>query len=125
MLRKGGSAARALAFQIFFGIDFDRVPIEPMVLVEMCIRDRDHIDRLEKTPELFEKYLPYAMALRVEKKWVAAFSGIALEQPQWYSAPYGAGFQPIFLVNDLNFMSSQAGTMMASSPRSSGGSRCV
>jgi hypothetical protein len=84
--------------------------------------EKDHIDRLEKTPELFEKYLPYAMALRVEKKWVAAFSGIALEQPQWYSAPYGAGFQPIFLVNDLNFMSSQAGTMMASSPRSSGGS---
>lgn len=84
--------------------------------------EKDHIDRLEKTPELFEKYLPYAMALRVEKKWVAAFAGIALQPPQWYSAPYGVGFQPIFLVNDLNFMSSQAGTMMASSPRSSGGS---
>jgi hypothetical protein len=84
--------------------------------------EKDHIERLEKTPELFEKYLPYAMALRVEKKWVAAFAGIALEPPQWYSAPYGVGFQPIFLVNDLNFMSSQAGTMMASSPRSSGGS---
>ncbi len=84
--------------------------------------EKDRIERIEKTPELFEKYLPYAMALRVEKKWVAAFAGMALQPPQWYSAPYGGRFQPIFLVNDLNFMSSQAGTMMASSPRSSGGS---
>ncbi|MGA7916084.1 MAG: DUF2207 domain-containing protein, partial [Candidatus Acidiferrales bacterium] len=37
--------------------------------------EKDQIERLEKTPELFEKYLPYAMALRVEKKWVQAFSG--------------------------------------------------
>ena len=42
---------------------------------------KDQIDRLEKTPELFEKYLPYAMALRVEKKWAQAFSGIALQPP--------------------------------------------
>jgi hypothetical protein len=29
----------------------------------------DQIERHEKTPELFEKYLPYAMAYHVEKKW--------------------------------------------------------
>ena len=37
--------------------------------------ESDRIERIEKTPELFEKFLPYAMALHVEKKWVADFRG--------------------------------------------------
>lgn len=81
----------------------------------------DKIERMEKTPELFEKYLPYAMALRVDKKWVQAFSGIAMQPPSWFQGYYGSGFVPYLLVNDLNMMSMQAGTAMASAPRSSGG----
>jgi len=85
--------------------------------------EKDQIARLETRPELFEKFLPYAMALRVEKKWVQAFAGISMQPPQWYSGPYGGvGFQPIFLVNNLNFMSSQVGSVMSSAPRSAGGS---
>ncbi|MGH9691281.1 MAG: DUF2207 domain-containing protein [Candidatus Acidiferrales bacterium] len=84
--------------------------------------EKDRIDRMENAPEMFEKFLPYAMALRVEKKWVQAFAGIAMQPPQWYQGSYGAGFQLYLLVNDLNMMSAQAGTVMASSPRSSGGS---
>jgi hypothetical protein len=53
---------------------------------------------------------------------VQAFSGIALQPPQWYQGYYGNGFVPLLLVNDLNMMSMQAGSTMASSPRSSGGS---
>jgi uncharacterized membrane protein len=83
---------------------------------------KDQIDRLQTSPELFEKFLPYAMALHVEKKWVQAFSGIALQPPTWYQGSYGSGFMPYLLINDLNMMSTQAGTTMASSPRSSGGS---
>jgi uncharacterized membrane protein len=84
--------------------------------------EKDQIERLEKTPELFEKFLPYAMALKVEKKWVQAFSGIALQPPQWYQGSYGGNFTAFYLVNDLNMMSMQAGSVMASAPRSSGGS---
>jgi uncharacterized membrane protein len=84
--------------------------------------EKDQIERLEKTPELFEKYLPYAMALKVEKKWVQAFSGIALQPPQWYQGYYGGNFTAFYLVNDLNMMSMQASSVMASAPRSSGGS---
>jgi|HubBroStandDraft_2_1064218.scaffolds.fasta_scaffold09282_2 uncharacterized membrane protein len=84
--------------------------------------EKDQIERLEKTPELFEKFLPYAMALQVEKKWVQAFSGIALQPPQWYQGSYGGGFTAFYLVNDLNMMSMQAGSVMTSAPRSSGGS---
>ncbi len=83
--------------------------------------EKDQIERLEKSPDLFEKYLPYAMALHVEKRWVQAFSGIALQPPQWYQAPYGSGFVPYLFVTDLNVMSMQAGSVMASSPRSSSG----
>jgi hypothetical protein len=83
---------------------------------------KDQIDRLQTTADLFEKYLPYAMALHVEKKWVQVFSGIAMQPPSWYQGSYGGGFMPYLLVNDLNMMSTQAGTTMASSPRSSGGS---
>ncbi len=84
--------------------------------------ESDRIERLEKTPELFEKFLPYAMALHVEKKWVQAFSGITMQPPQWYQGTYVGPFQAYFLVNDLNMMSMQAGTVMSSAPRSSGGS---
>ncbi len=83
--------------------------------------ESDRLERIVKTPELFEKFLPYAMALRCEKKWVAAFAGIAMQPPQWYSGPYGSAFVPYMFVNDLNVMSSQAGNVMASAPRSSSG----
>jgi uncharacterized membrane protein len=85
--------------------------------------ESDRLERIVKTPEMFEKFLPYAMALHCEKKWVAAFAGIAMQPPQWYSGPYGSGFVPYMFVNDLNVMSAQASSVMASAPRgSSGGS---
>ncbi len=83
--------------------------------------ESDRLERIVKTPEMFEKFLPYAMALRCEKKWVAAFAGIAMQPPQWYSGPYGSGFVPYMFVNDLNVMSAQASNVMASAPRSSSG----
>jgi uncharacterized protein (TIGR04222 family) len=83
--------------------------------------EKDRIERLEKTPELFEKYLPYAMALHVEKGWVQQFAGIAMQPPSWFQGYYGAGFMPYLLVSDLSAMSMQAGTVMASAPRSIGG----
>jgi hypothetical protein len=83
--------------------------------------ESDKIQRIEKTPEMFEKYLPYAMALRVDKKWVQAFSGIAMQPPQWYQGYYGPGFAPFLLVNDLNMMSMQTSAAMVSAPRSSMG----
>ena len=70
--------------------------------------EKDHIERLEKTPELFEKYLPYAMALAVENKWTQAFGNITLAPPQWYRGKRRDGFLPMHLTSDLNQMSSRA-----------------
>ena len=45
----------------------------------LSITERDRLDRLtapEDTPELFERYLPYAIALGVENRWADRFSGV-------------------------------------------------
>jgi len=52
--------------------------------------EQDRLNRMnppEKTPELFERYLPYALALDVEQQWAEQFSEIlsqAQYEPQWY-----------------------------------------
>jgi len=43
------------------------------------------------TPDMFEKYLPYAIIFGVEKKWSKAFEQMHIAPPNWYVAA-GAGF---------------------------------
>jgi uncharacterized membrane protein len=85
--------------------------------------ESDRFNRTIKTPEMFEKFLPFAMALGVEKNWSRAFQGIMTQPPQWYrGSSYGPNFYPMAFTNDLSYMSSRAGNVMTSAPRSSGGS---
>jgi uncharacterized membrane protein len=85
--------------------------------------EADRMDRISQTPETFEKFLPFAMALGVEKKWVGAFKNIYTQPPSWYQGGYSGGaFYPIMFVNSLDNMTMRAGSVMASAPRSSGGS---
>jgi uncharacterized membrane protein YgcG len=84
--------------------------------------EADRFNRMIKTPEMFEKFLPFAMALGVEKNWSNAFKNIYTQPPQWYQGNFAAGFYPYMFVSSLNSMSSVAATAMASAPRSSGGS---
>jgi len=85
--------------------------------------ESDRMERVEKTPELFEKFLPFAMALGVEKKWVGAFQGIFTQPPSWYQGGvYGPNFYPMMLVTNLNTMTAQTASVMMSAPRSAGGS---
>jgi uncharacterized membrane protein len=84
--------------------------------------ESDRFNRMIKTPQMFEKFLPYAMALGVEKNWSRAFQGIMTQPPDWYHGSYGPNFYPMMFTSDLNTMSSHASSVMASAPRSSGGS---
>ena len=85
--------------------------------------ESDRFNRMIKTPQMFEKFLPFAMALGVEKNWSKAFQGILTQPPEWYrGTSYGANFYPTMFVNDLGYMSSRASSVMSSAPRSSGGS---
>jgi uncharacterized membrane protein len=78
---------------------------------------------LPLTPDLFERYLPYAMALGVEGRWAKAFEEICTEPPQWYvgSGPIRT-FHATNLTGDLARMSAVTATAMQSAPRSSAGS---
>ncbi|PYU25588.1 MAG: hypothetical protein DMG30_04760 [Acidobacteria bacterium] len=81
----------------------------------------DHLARTPQSPANFEKYLPFAMALGVEKKWVGAFDGM-LQQPSWYQTTGTAVFHPVGFVYSLDQMAARTGQVMASAPRSSGNS---
>ena len=83
--------------------------------------DADRFERTIKTPEMFEAFLPFAMALRVDKRWAAAFASVYLQAPTWYSGD-GSTFDPSGFSVRLSDMSNSVGSTLGSSPRSSGSS---
>ena len=83
--------------------------------------DADRFERTIKTPEMFEAFLPFAMALRVDKRWAAAFASVYLQPPTWYSGD-GSSFDPSGFSVRLSDMSRSVGSTLSSSPRSSGSS---
>ena len=81
--------------------------------------EEDRYKKMITSPELFEKYLPYAMAFGVQEKWANAFKDIYREPPQWYSGGTGP-FNISSFSSSIGNMSSAAASSMASSPSSSG-----
>jgi uncharacterized membrane protein YgcG len=89
----------------------------------------NHLHPPEKTPELFERYLPYAVALDVENRWAARFAGVlaaaaaaGAATAAWYSGDR-------FSDNDWGSFANRVGDSLASTvasaataPGSSGGS---
>jgi hypothetical protein len=85
--------------------------------------EEDRFERLSPTPELFERYLPYAMAFGVEKQWANAFTGIYTAPPTWYAA-WGspAIFDARMFTSDMSSMATRTQAAMVSAPRSESGS---
>ena len=81
--------------------------------------EEDRYKRMITSPELFEKYLPYAMAFSVEDRWANAFKDIYREPPQWYSGGVGP-FNVASFSQSISTMSQTAASSMSSSPSSSG-----
>jgi uncharacterized membrane protein len=84
--------------------------------------DSDRYARVVKTPEMFERFLPYAMAFGVEAKWARAFDDIYKEPPTWYVGTNMSGFNARTFSSRISTLSTRAGSTMSSSPRSSSGS---
>src|SRR6185312_4497437 len=84
--------------------------------------EKEHYERVVKTPEMFERYLPFAMAFGVERKWARAFQNIYREPPKWYVGSNASAFDFDSFSHSMSDLSSRAGSAMASSPRSSSGS---
>jgi hypothetical protein len=84
--------------------------------------ESDRFERVIKTPELFEKYLPFAMALGVEKNWSTAFDEIYATPPDWYRGASPHGFRCHAFAGNLGRMSTVTAGAMQSAPRSSSSS---
>lgn len=84
--------------------------------------ETDRFDRVIKTPEMFEKFLPYAMALGVEKNWARAFESIVTTAPAWYQGTDLTQFNARSFTSRMSDLAARTGTTMTSAPRSSGGS---
>ena len=81
--------------------------------------ESERYKKMITSPEMFERFLPYAMAFGVEDKWAKAFEDIYREPPQWYIGGTGQ-FSASSFSHSISTMSSAAASSMSSSPSSSG-----
>jgi uncharacterized membrane protein len=98
--------------------------------------DGDRMSRIataEKTPEMFEKFLPFALALDVEQAWAEKFSGVlngasasgqnsSAYSPSWYSGSAWSNLGAGGFVSSLSGSFSTAISSSSSAPGSSSGS---
>jgi uncharacterized membrane protein len=78
----------------------------------------------ELTPQIFERYLPYALALGVEQHWAEQFTSIleqANYQPNWYVGPNLKGFNSVSLASTISNSFSGAISSATTAPGSSSG----
>jgi len=89
--------------------------------------ERDRLKFQEKE-NIFEKILPYAIALNLANKWTKACEGIYKTPPSWYRSSdpmFMNNFSTYYFLNSLNHLNSNISTSLNSRPRtssSSGGS---
>ena len=82
--------------------------------------ETDRYKRMITSPQMFERFLPYAMAFEVEEKWARAFEDIYREPPSWYTGTGTGHFHASAFSSRMSALSSAASSTMASSPSSSG-----
>jgi uncharacterized membrane protein YgcG len=97
----------------------------------LSITETERLDRMtppKDTPELFEKYLPFAIALSVENHWAKRFEGVlaaASAQRQqafaWYSGSSTPWSNPTGFVDSVGSSLSSAVGAASTAPGSGGG----
>lgn len=93
--------------------------------VYLNVAEKDRINfhnAPEKKPEIFEKLLPFAMALGVEKAWAEQFKDIYNQQPDWYSSSNHTAFNAVFLTSSLGDFSTSVRSVMTSGSSAASGS---
>ncbi len=126
------SAIASSATIILFGLKMPKATKEGVVVREkilglkmyMDVAEKDRINfhnAPEKNPELFEKLLPFAMVLGVEKVWAKQFEGIYTKSSSWYNDTAGRAFSPVFFIQDMDSFSSTLASALGGSSGSGGG----
>ncbi len=89
------------------------------------LTEKDKLEALNAPalqPELFEKFLPYAMVLGVEEKWAKKFEGIYHTIPNWYEDASAIGFNSLLLAQSLREFNGSCGqAFSAPMPKMSSG----
>jgi uncharacterized membrane protein len=98
----------------------------------LSVTERERLDRMtppEDTPELFERYLPFAIALGVENRWADRFAPIlaaAAAQGQqgfaWYSGSQSPWSDPGDFVGSVGSSLASSVSSASTAPGSSSGS---
>jgi len=83
--------------------------------------ESDRYRRMITSPELFERYLPHAMAFGVEARWARAFEDLYREPPDWYSGSHYHSFSATNFTSHMSGFTSSAASTMSSSPSGSSG----
>ena len=110
------------AITVFFAIIMKRPTMRGQKLLGEIIGFKDYLeiaekDELdlrnppEKTPQLFEAYLPFALALGVDQRWAEKFADVLSAVRQ----PGGSAYQPSWYNGSLNTMNLSAATSQLSS----------
>ncbi|HWI86676.1 MAG TPA: DUF2207 domain-containing protein [Sphingomonas sp.] len=98
------------------------------------ITEEDRLDALhppEKTPELFERYLPYAIALDVQNRWAERFAGVLATAAAagatghavgWYSGSGDIWSDPGGFADSVGSSLASTISSASASPSSGGGS---
>lgn len=72
---------------------------------------------------VFEKLLPYAIALNLADRWAKAFEGLYTQPPEWYRTNRtGPDFSTWYLVDSINNSVRSMNTVLPAQPRSTGSS---
>ncbi len=94
------------------------------------VAEEDRLNALnppDKTPELFERFLPHAIALGVENRWAKRFAGVLAAAgagaavSTWYAGSHNWQNDPVGFANNLGGALSQTIAAAASPPGSSDG----
>ncbi len=83
------------------------------------VKQMEFHDAPEKTPELFSKLLPYAMAFNLTRIWTRQFAGLLQQPPEWYVGVSPTFNGAMFTLAMMNLSSGMAQTFV-SAPRTAG-----
>ncbi len=88
----------------------------------LSVTEKDRLaftDAPARTPEQFQKFLPYAIALDVEKQWAKQFASLTIPPPNWAAGNLSA-FSALWLVSNLDTMHEAAKSSAYAAPSQAG-----
>jgi hypothetical protein len=99
-----------------------RAALDALGFEEYLSRAEKEDLELQEKRGIFERFLPYAVSLKVVERWARAFEGIVERPPEWFTASGDGGrFYAVHFARSLDSACSSLGAAMTSAPRSASG----